>query len=184
VWALACVAAVTLAAAVAVALALAAADAGTAPPSAREIRVALGSPAAVVPAGCPIPARFRTGFAEASRKTGVPLSLLVAVAMEESAMRSRAVSHAGAIGLMQVMPGTARELGLDPRRPATNVLAGARYLVRLLERFGGDLGLALAAYNAGPGAVERADGAPSEAVLRYAASVQARAASLPACDSV
>jgi len=99
-------------------------------------------------------------------------------------MKPRARSRAGAIGLMQVMPGTGRELGLRPRRPNSNVLAGAAYLGRLLVRFDGDLSLALAAYNAGPSAVERAGGAPSGAVLRYAAAVESSAAGLAACDAV
>jgi soluble lytic murein transglycosylase-like protein len=148
------------------------------------VRVNLGSRAAVVPVGCPVPPRFRRAFATASLKTGVPLSLLVATAYEESDMRPHALSHAGAIGLMQVMPGTAAELGLDARKPAENVMAGATYLDQLLERYDGDLTLALSAYNGGPKAVDEARGAPSAAVLRYAASVQSRAASLGACDAV
>ncbi len=163
---------------------LAAADSDPSQSGARSVRVNLGSGAAVVPAGCPIPSRFRSAFAEASLKTGVPLSLLAAVAWEESAMDAGARSSAGALGLMQVMPATAREVGYGARRPASNVLAGATYLERLLERYGSDLALALAAYNAGPGAVEKSGGAPTGAVLQYAADVQRRAARLGVCDAV
>ncbi len=98
------------------------------PPAARASAPAL-DPA------CPVPAPFRSAFAEAAAKTGVPLSLLVATAYEESHMNPSAQSHAGARGLLQLMPATARELRLDGDDPATNVLAGARYLRQLLARF-------------------------------------------------
>ena len=88
-------------------------------------------------------------------------------------------SRAGARGLLQLMPATARELGLDRDDPAANVLAGARYLRQLLNRFG-DRELALAAYNAGPTAVERAGHAPVTS-LRYAKNIEARAAILTGC---
>jgi soluble lytic murein transglycosylase-like protein len=76
---------------------------------------------------CPVPARFRRAFAAAAAKTGVPLSLLVATAYEESRMDPAARSRAGASGLLQVMPATARALRLGAS-PRENVLAGARYL--------------------------------------------------------
>ena len=88
-------------------------------------------------------------------------------------------SDAGARGLLQLMPATAWEVGLRSDAPAANVLAGARYLRSLLDRFG-DVELALAAYNAGPNAIARAGHAPF-ASLRYAKSVEARAALLTAC---
>jgi soluble lytic murein transglycosylase-like protein len=178
------VSALAIIALVAGGLSLAATNADSTGSAARLTPVALGSPAAVVPSGCPVPARFRPAFGEASLRTGVPLSLLVAVAQGESSMRPDARSPAGAVGLMQLMPATAAELGFELHRPAANVMGGAVYLAGLLDRFDGDLALALAAYNAGPGAVERAGGAPSGAVLRYAADVQSRAASLAACDRV
>ncbi|WP_051275939.1 transglycosylase SLT domain-containing protein [Desulfovirgula thermocuniculi] len=100
-------------------------------------------------------------FEEASRETGLDPRLLKAVAAAESGFDPRAVSPKGALGLMQLMPGTAREVGVsDPFDPAQSVRGGARYLRSLLDRFGGRLDLALAAYNAGPGVVERHGGVP------------------------
>ena len=133
-----------------------------------------------ISASCPVPKPFRTAFATASAQTGVPLSLLVATAYEESHMDPYAHSGAGATGLLQLMPATARELRLDGTDPATNVLAGARYLRQMIDRFG-SLDLALAAYNAGPGAVEQAGGAPTTATLRYVKNIEARAGLLTTC---
>lgn len=100
-------------------------------------------------------------FREAEARFGLPAGLAEAVARAESGLDPRAVSPAGALGLMQLMPATARAFGAqDPFDPAQNVLAGARYLRHLLDRVGGDLKLALAAYNAGPGAVRRRGGVP------------------------
>ena len=138
---------------------------------------------AAVPAmapSCPVPAPFRTAFAVAAAKTGVPLSLLVATAYVESRMDPSAESHAGARGLLQLMPATAHELRLDGDDPATNVLAGARYLRQMLDRFG-SVDLALAAYNAGPTAVARAGAAPTVGTLRYVKNVEARAGQLLGC---
>jgi soluble lytic murein transglycosylase-like protein len=129
---------------------------------------------------CPVPKPFRSAFATASAKTGVPLSLLVATAYEESHMNPNAHSRAGATGLLQLMPATARELRLNGDDPATNVLAGARYLRQMIDRFGW-LDLALAAYNAGPSAVERAGGAPTTATLRYVKNIEAREGLLTGC---
>lgn len=129
---------------------------------------------------CPVPARFRHAFVNASAKTGVPVSLLVATAYEESRMHPGARSTAGARGLLQVMPATARELRLAGDSPAANVLAGARYLRRMLDRFQ-SVELALAAYNAGPTAVARAGGAPTLVTLRYVKNVERRAGLLIDC---
>jgi soluble lytic murein transglycosylase-like protein len=139
--------------------------------------------AAVTPslgAGCPVPVAFRAAFAAASARTGVPASLLVATAYEESHMNPHAQSGAGARGLLQLMPATAHALRLDTRDPAKNVLAGARYLRQMLDRFG-SLELALAAYNAGPSAVERSGGAPTFATLRYVKNIELRASQLAGC---
>jgi soluble lytic murein transglycosylase-like protein len=87
---------------------------------------------------------------------GVSVDLVRAVIQAESAFNPWAVSAKGAIGLMQLMPATARELGVtDPFHPAQNIRGGVTYLARLLERYDQDVQLALAAYNAGPGSVER-----------------------------
>jgi Transglycosylase SLT domain len=91
---------------------------------------------------------------------GLNPALVRAVAWRESRFRMEAVSARGAIGLMQLMPGTARELGVDPHDLQQNAYGGVAYLARMLVRFGGDLRLALAAYNAGPEAVVRHNGVP------------------------
>ncbi len=119
---------------------------------------------------CPIPTRFRTAFVAAANDTNLPLALLTAVAQVESRFQSKATSSAGAHGLLQVMPTTAAELNLSADDPATNVLAGARYLKRLLDRFG-STDLALAAYNAGPTAVAKVGGAPNTETLTYVGNV-------------
>ncbi|MBX5465576.1 MAG: lytic transglycosylase domain-containing protein, partial [Clostridia bacterium] len=99
-------------------------------------------------------------FERAAARHGLDARLVEAVARVESGLDPRAVSPAGAVGLMQLMPETARAMGArDPLDPEQNVEAGARYLRELLDRFG-DLSLALAAYNAGPEAVERHGGLP------------------------
>lgn len=100
--------------------------------------------------------------AQESKATRVPQKLLMAVIGAESGGDPSAISRAGAAGLMQLMPGTAAQYGiLDPFDPASNVSGGARYLRAMLDRYHGNLGLALAAYNAGPGAVDAAHGIPS-----------------------
>lgn len=131
--------------------------------------VATPSPAAVRDL-CPMPKRYRPAFEAAARDTHVPLALLVAVAQIESTFDHRALSSAGAKGLLQVMPPTAAELKLSPDHPESNVLGGARYLKQMLARFDSP-DLALAAYNAGPGAVEEAGGAPGPETITYVANV-------------
>jgi soluble lytic murein transglycosylase-like protein len=96
----------------------------------------------------------------AARKYGLPPAFVRAVVAVESAYQANAVSPKGAIGLMQLMPGTARELGADPKIPAQNVDAGTRYLRDLLLKYDNRAYHALAAYNAGPGAVEKYHGVP------------------------
>jgi soluble lytic murein transglycosylase-like protein len=91
----------------------------------------------------------------AADKYGLPRQLVRSVMAAESALDPRALSPKGAVGLMQLMPGTAQNLGVDPRDPAQNVDAGARYLRDLLLKYDGQLWHALAAYNAGPEALER-----------------------------
>ena len=94
-------------------------------------------------------------FRSAGAAHGIQPSVLAAVAKTESAFDPNAVSHAGAQGLMQFMPGTAAEMGVDPYDPASAIDGAARYLSQNLRRFG-SLELALAAYNAGPQAVATA----------------------------
>jgi soluble lytic murein transglycosylase-like protein len=96
----------------------------------------------------------------AARKYGLPPALVRAVVAVESAYRPDAISPKGAIGLMQLMPATARELGADPRIVEQNVDAGTRYLRDLLLKYDQRMFHALAAYNAGPGAVEKYHGIP------------------------
>jgi soluble lytic murein transglycosylase-like protein len=103
---------------------------------------------------------FRAEFEAAARAYDLSPELLHAVARAESGYDPAAVSPAGAIGVMQLMPATARKLGVDPRDPAQNIMGGAAYLRAQLDRFDGAVDLALAAYNAGPGAVVRHHGAP------------------------
>lgn len=111
-------------------------------------------------------------FDEASDLYDVPEPFLRAVARVESNFRYRAKSGAGAMGLMQLMPGTARDMGVaDPWDPRANVLGGARLIRVLADRFGGDIVKVLAAYHAGGGAVAEADGVPYEATETYVRTV-------------
>ncbi len=111
---------------------------------------------------------------EASRAHGVDPRLVAAVARRESAFNPKARSAAGAGGVMQLMPATARYLGCsDVFDARQNVFAGTRYLRTLLDTFNGDLDLALAAYNAGPGAVQKYNGVPPYRETReYVASIR------------
>lgn len=96
-----------------------------------------------------------------ARDRGLDPALVRAVVQAESGYNVRAVSNKGAVGLMQLMPATAVELAVaSPFDPEENLRGGTRYLRALLERFGGDVTLALAAYNAGPSAVDRYGGVP------------------------
>jgi soluble lytic murein transglycosylase-like protein len=123
---------------------------------------AQGARAAVVTA--PDPERLRRFDAhirEASQLYVLPEELLRAVMQVESNFYATAISNKGAIGLMQLMPGTASQMGvLDPFAARQNVLGGARFLRLLANHFGGDLVLTIAAYNAGQGAVEKYSGIP------------------------
>lgn len=107
--------------------------------------------------------------------------LVEAVAWRESRFRLEARSDKGAIGVMQLMPGTARDLGVDPHDPVQNIRGGALYLRRMLSEFGGDVRLALAAYNAGPAAVRKHGGVPPYAETQaYVTSILGRMAALGA----
>lgn len=91
---------------------------------------------------------------------GVPRRIALALVRQESGGNPRAISPAGAIGYTQLMPGTARGLGVNPRDPIDNLRGGMKYLGHLISSFGGNIRNALAAYNAGPGAVTRYGGIP------------------------
>lgn len=113
----------------------------------------------------PLPASSASEFTplvqQSAGKYGVDPGLVTAVIQAESGGNPSAVSHAGAMGLMQLMPETVSESGIDnPYDPAQNIDAGTRKLSGLLSEFGGNVDLALAAYNAGSGAVRRYDGVP------------------------
>jgi soluble lytic murein transglycosylase-like protein len=109
----------------------------------------------------PLPVRdTRTLVRDAAIRSGLPPTLVESVARVESAMRPDAVSPKGALGVMQLMPATARKLDADPRDTAQNIDAGARLLRELLIKYGGDVVKALSAYNAGEGAVDRYRGMP------------------------
>jgi soluble lytic murein transglycosylase-like protein len=96
----------------------------------------------------------------AARKNGLPPNFVHSVVSAEYGYQTNALSPKGAIGLMQLMPATAQTYGADPHDPSQNVEAGAAYLRDLLIKYNGDARLALAAYNAGPGAVSKYNGIP------------------------
>jgi soluble lytic murein transglycosylase-like protein len=107
------------------------------------------------------PAQIDALVGSSSAQWGVDPALVKAIIANESGFNANATSGVGAAGLMQLMPGTAADLGVaDSYDPAQNVSGGTRYIRGLLDRFKGDLPKAIAAYNAGPGAVEKYGGIP------------------------
>lgn len=152
------------------------------------------APVAPTGAGGPLNTPYANEIQAAAQKHGLDPALLTALIRQESNFNPSAKSPAGATGLTQLMPGTAASLGVsDPTDPVQAIEGGAKYLKQQLDAFGGDERLALAAYNAGPGAVQRFGGIPPYAetqnyvkkVLAYADEYRASAgagagAALPA----
>jgi soluble lytic murein transglycosylase-like protein len=123
----------------------------------------------------PVPPQFAAALKQAAAAANLSPSLLSALVWQESRWNPHAVSPKGAMGLAQLMPGTARDLGVNPADPVANLSGGARYLRYLLDTFDGDVEKALAAYNAGPGRVRNAGGVPAIAETRaYVASIVRR----------
>ncbi|OYX35531.1 MAG: hypothetical protein B7Y99_03200 [Caulobacterales bacterium 32-69-10] len=122
-------------------------------------------------------AEVQREIAAAAAAYSLSPALVEAVAWRESRLRHDAVSPVGATGVMQLMPGTARDLGVDRFDLRQNIQGGAAYLSRMVNQFGGDLTLGLAAYNAGPQAVRRWGGVPPYAETRnYVAAILDRLA--------
>jgi soluble lytic murein transglycosylase-like protein len=128
-----------------------------------------GTPGAATP--------FAAEIDAAAKKYGVDSALLRGLIRQESNFNANATSPAGARGMTQLMPGTAAALGVNPAIPAQAIEGGAKYLRQQLDKFGGDPEKALAAYNAGPGAVQRYGGVPPFAETQnYVRKVMAYAA--------
>lgn len=114
-------------------------------------------------------------FEKASETYGVSMSLLTAMAKQESNFQADATSKSGAMGIMQLMPATAAHFGCtEPYDPEQNIMAGAEYISQLLDKYDGDVSLALAAYNAGSGNVDKYGGIPPfEETQNYVAKITA-----------
>jgi soluble lytic murein transglycosylase-like protein len=137
-----------------------------------EYAASPSAPAAVVAQPAPVTADPKHLIQAAVEKQNLPhelVALVSSVMRQESGFHVDALSPKGAIGLMQLMPGTARDLGVNPRIASENVEGGARYLTELLKKYEGhedQVIRALAAYNAGPAAVDKYDGVPPYAETR------------------
>lgn len=141
-----------------------AADRGSVSPTAGEVEqigdLQLPADAITIAAASSSPVAYAGLVEQLAEQHQISPALLEALVWQESRWRSDARSPVGAIGLAQLMPATARDLGVDPLDTAANLAGGARYLRQQLDRFDGDVERALAAYNAGPGRVIRAGGIP------------------------
>lgn len=124
-----------------------------------------------------VPADYSAKVRELAARFDLSPALIEALVWQESRWRANAVSPVGARGLAQLMPGTARDLGVNPDDPFANLEGGARYLREQIDRFDGDLEKALAAYNAGPGRVQRANGVPRiRETQQYVSAIMGRLA--------
>jgi soluble lytic murein transglycosylase-like protein len=156
------------------------APAATAPTSsfAGALAAAQTSPTAAPAAGAAGSTAFEAEINTAAQSNGIDPALLKGLVSQESGFNPSARSGAGAVGLTQLMPGTAAALGVtNPLDPVQSLQGGAKYLRQQLDRFGGDEKLALAAYNAGPGAVQKYGGVPPyRETQNYVNSVMSKAA--------
>lgn len=126
-----------------------------------------------------VPPQFVAAVNYAASTANISPTLLASLVWQESRWNPRALSPKGAMGLAQLMPGTARDLGVNAADPVANLVGGARYLRQLLDQFDGNVEKALAAYNAGPGRVRSAGGIPAIAETQaYVASIVRRISSL------
>jgi soluble lytic murein transglycosylase-like protein len=139
---------------------------------------ATGTQTSTPATGTGTPSAFDSEINAAATSNGIDPALLKGLVSQESGFNPSARSGAGALGLTQLMPGTAASLGVtNPLDPVQSLQGGAKYLREQLDRFGGDERLALAAYNAGPGAVARYGGVPPYSETQnYVNSVMAKAA--------
>lgn len=135
---------------------------------AQQVSAAQTQPLGLTEAG----SRWQFAVTRYAKESGLPVALINAVIQQESGFNPDAVSGAGAIGLMQLMPKTAAWIGVNPYNPIDNLRGGIAYLRDLYRRFDGDLALTLAAYNAGEGAVNKYGGVPPYAETQgYVSSV-------------
>jgi soluble lytic murein transglycosylase-like protein len=157
---------------------LAVASGTSASPAAPMSLASVSTPAAPAASSLGANVPYGAEITAAAQRHGLDPALLAGLIKQESGFNPGARSGAGAEGLTQLMPGTAAGLGVtDPLDPAQSIEGGAKYLAEQLDRFGGDTTRALAAYNAGPGAVARFGGVPPYAETQnYVRSVQAFAA--------
>ena len=151
---------------------------GPTSPFAGALAAAQSSPSAAPVSGAGGSSAFDSEINAAAASNGIDPALLKGLVSQESGFNPSARSGAGAVGLTQLMPGTASALGVtNPLDPAQSLQGGAKYLREQLDRFGGDQTLALAAYNAGPGAVQKYGGVPPYAETQnYVTSVMSKAA--------
>jgi soluble lytic murein transglycosylase-like protein len=145
------------------------------PPLVEGVEFPEGAVVAPERASAMLPDRYEDAVKNLAARFDLSPALIEALVWQESRWREGAVSPVGARGLAQLMPGTARELGVNPDDPLANLEGGARYLRQQLDRFDGDVEKALAAYNAGPGRVEKAGGIPRiRETQTYVAAVMGR----------